>query len=277
LSEREGVRIYPGPTHRATEKLHGAVAGFVTGAAAWLLLWQIGVPHIFGIGAEGGLLPMSLLGAVIGLTRVYRVIVYLTALVLLITFVVAYTNVIVGPARSFIRSDQVTGPADAVVALSAGVSSDGFLGQQGVDRLLSAMSLVKSGVAPVLVVTNEERRIGRSVVSTEDDQRRIISLAGVPAIITLGAVKSTHDEAVRISQMARHRGWHHIVLVTSPFHTRRACRTFERTGLTVTCVPSVSRDIAVRKLEFAQDRVAAFAMWLYETAGTLRYRQKGWI
>ena len=67
------------------------------------------------------------------------------------------------------------------------------------------------------------------------------------------------------------------MLVTSPFHTRRACRTFETVGLKVTCVPSDSRDIAIRRLAFPHDRLKAFGMWLYEAAGTIRYRQLGWI
>jgi hypothetical protein len=45
----------------------------------------------------------------------------------------------------------------------------------------------------------------------------------------------------------------------------------------VTCVPSDSRDIAIGDMSLAHDRLRAFGMLIYETAGTLRYRQKGWL
>jgi uncharacterized SAM-binding protein YcdF (DUF218 family) len=151
------------------------------------------------------------------------------------------------------------------------------LPQQGLDRLIKAVELVKSGVAPVLVVTREERRIDGGKTATSADQQRIIALAGIPHILSTVAVKSTHDEAMQIARLATNHGWKRIVLVTSPFHSRRACGTFEKAGLIISCVPSDSRDVAIRNLKFPSDRIQAFRMWLYETAGTLRYRQLDWL
>ena len=82
---------------------------------------------------------------------------------------------------------------------------------------------------------------------------------------------------MRIAALARRNGWSRIVLVTSPFHSRRACATFEKTGIKVSCVPSDSRDIAVRSLTGSENRLLAFGMLIYEIAGTIRYRQAGWL
>ena len=65
--------------------------------------------------------------------------------------------------------------------------------------------------------------------------------------------------------------------MTSPFHSRRACETFEKVGIAVSCVPADSRDLAVLNLTGPDDRVRAFSMWSYELAGTLRYWLAGWI
>jgi len=270
-------RIYSSTTVAASEKLQRAASGVAAGVALWLLIDLIGIPPIFGVATDAGLIPFAVVGALAAMTRLrgflYWSVVALFALVL----VVAYTGVMVGPSRQAIRSDPIPASADAVVALSAGVTPDEYLTREGVDRILSATALVKRGVAPVLLVTREERKTGDEVYSTMNDQRRIAALAGVNVLVTSTPSKSTHDEAVRVASIARARHWRRIVLVTSPFHTRRACRTFEKAGLTVSCVAAESRDIAVRRMVYARDRLSAFGMWLYETAGTLRYMQKGWI
>jgi hypothetical protein len=139
------------------------------------------------------------------------------------------------------------------------------------------VELVANGIAPVLLFTREEKKTGTTVITSAEDQRRIASLGRVAQMLTTRRVRSTHDEALAVASVARHRGWKHIVLVTSPFHSRRACATFEKAGLTVSCMPSDSRDVAIKRLSNPHDRTVAFGLLLYETAGTFRYRQAGWM
>jgi uncharacterized SAM-binding protein YcdF (DUF218 family) len=253
--------------------MYGAIAG----AATWLFIDLLGVPEIFGIGTDAGLIPFTLLGALLAITR-YRFFAPVAAILLLtLTLIVSYTTVIVEPSRALIRRDSLPPSADAVVALSGGVTSDGYLTQQGADRTLKAVELVERGIAPVLLFTREERKTRGFSLSSAEDQARFAHLAHLSSILSTRKVKNTRDEAMAVSGVARYRGWKHIVLVTSPFHSRRACATFEKVGLTVSCIPSDSRDVAVNGLAHAHDRIVAFSLWLYETAGTLRYRQAGWI
>lgn len=254
-----------------------ALGGVVAGAALWLLTDILGIPHIFGIGSDAGLIPFAVLGGVLALSRFSKIIPAAGVALLAVVILVAYTGVADRAALAFIREDRLPASADAVVALSAGVTADGYMTQQGLDRTLTAVELVKRGIAPVLVLTREERRGGGLRVSPAGDQQRLAALGGVSGVLTTGRVLSTHDEALQVAEIARSRGWKRIVLVTSPFHSRRACATFEKTGLVVSCAPSDSRDIAVKRLKYPHDRIGAFGMWLYETAGTLRYRQRGWI
>ncbi|HXV17423.1 MAG TPA: YdcF family protein [Gemmatimonadaceae bacterium] len=253
------------------------LTGAVAGGALWLLLDLLGVPNVFGLGSEAGLIPLIVVGALLALTRFRRVVPLISLMLICVVMIVAYTPVIVRPARTFIRADPLPSSADAVVVLSAGVTPDGYLTQQGTDRALKGVALVESGLAPIIVFTLEEKGTGPKRYNSVGDQKRISAIARISNVLFTRKVKSTHDEAVAVAAIARQRGWRRIALVTSPFHTRRACATFEQTGLTVSCVPSESRDIAVRRLIYPHDRVAAFGMWLYETAGTLRYRQLGWI
>jgi uncharacterized SAM-binding protein YcdF (DUF218 family) len=275
IYEREPVQASAGAVTLMREER--VLAGVGAGAALWLLIDILGIPHIFGIGSDVGLVPFAVLGGALALSRFSKIVPIIATALLAVVIVVAYTGVADRAALAFIREDPVPASADAVVALSAGATADGYMTQQGLDRTLSAVELVKRGIAPVLVLTREERFDDGVRVSPAADQRRLAELAGVSQVVTTERVKSTHDEAVQISAIARARRWQHIVLVTSPFHSRRACATFEKAGLEVSCVPSDSRDIAVKRLKYPSDRIGAFGMWLYETAGTLRYRQRGWI
>ena len=251
--------------------------GAVAGATVWLLLDQLGVPEIFGIGADVGLLPLTVLAAILGMTRVRFFLVKVAIVLLSLTFLIAYTPIMGSPTRSLIRSDPVPRSADAVVVLSGGLTADGLLTQQGIDRSLKGVELVENGVAPVLVFTREEKKGAASSRSSAEDQTRLAQMARLPKVFTTRKVTSTRDEALAVSSIAKYRGWRNIVLVTSPFHSRRACSTFERVGLFVSCVPSDSRDVAVKKLDDPHDRIAAFGLYLYELAGSVRYRIAGWI
>ncbi len=246
------------------------------GSGLWMCLKMLGVPNVFHVGDMIGLIPLGVAGAAIACTKFRRSMIAAFAIPFLALIVIAYTPVIVAPARALIRSDALPPSADAVVVLSAGITPDGFLQQQGLDRLLTGMRIVREGIAPRLIVTREQRHLGARAVTSAGDQSSLASLAGIDVIST-PVVKSTRDEALAVAQVASIGGWKSIVLVTSPFHTSRACAVFERVGFHVTCVPSESRDIAIRSLDVPEDRIGAFAMWIYEMAGRMQYSHKGWM
>lgn len=274
--------IYEKAKHRASDSagisttLPRVATGAVVGAAIWLIIKTLGVPNVFHILGFDGIIPFSIVGAVVGLTRFRRVLAYSAALLLIALLLIGYTPLFVSPARKLIRRDPLPATADAVVVLSAGVTADGFLHQQGLDRLLKGLELVRKGAAPLLVVTREQREVHGRKVTAARDQDSLAKLAGVDSVIATPLEASTHDEAMAVALIARRSGWTHIVLVTSPFHSRRACATFEKAGLVVSCVPSDSRDVAVGTLDTADDRIGAFGMWIYEMAATLQYHRKGW-
>ena len=251
--------------------------GMALGGAIWMCLALLGVPNVVHVPTLMGLVPFAAAGSAIAVTRFRRVLAYVSALLLIALAVIAYTPLVVAPARALIRSDPLPDSADAVVVLSAGVTADGFLHEQGLDRLLKGLALVRNGVAPTLLVTREKRNVGKRQITASHDQDSLAALVGVTSVLSTPLESSTRDEAVGVERIARKAGWTRIVVVTSPFHTRRACATFEKAGLTVSCVPSDSRDIAARSLELPDDRIGAFGMWIYEMAATLQYRRRGWL
>lgn len=257
-------------------RLTRVLTGLGLGGAIWLTISLLGVPSVFHIESLTGLVPFALAGMLVFLTRFGRIIAWIEAWLLILVVVIAYTPFI-GTARTLIRTDPMPAHADAVVVLSAGVTADGFLHGQGLDRLLTGLAIVKRGIAPSLVVTREERDLGDRKVNTAADQDSLIALVNVVKFVATPLEASTHDEAMAVKRIANQSGWRRIILVTSPFHTRRACATFEHVGLVVTCTPSDSRDIAVHSLKSPRDRVGAFSMWIYELAATLQYKRHGWV
>lgn len=256
-----------------------AIDGGILGVAFWLLLLTLGVPWVFHIGAFDGLFPATLLGIVMGLAGLRGVLAAVVVAQAVLLVIVGYTPLIVEPARSLIRSDPLPSHADAIVVLAAGTSDDGLILPQATDRLLKGLELLNRGVAPVLVLPREADSVGTRLVTQRDDHHRIVSLVrgAQSRVVFSGLTHSTRDEAVRTAMLFRTRAWKRVVVVTSPLHTRRTCATFEKLGIVVSCHAAESREIALNTLRKPEDRVRAFQGWLYETAGTIRYKQLGWM
>ena len=271
---RSQVTTKPAPS-RWGRAIDGAVLGFVF----WLLLLVLGVPWIFHIGGFGGLWPSAVLGILIGLTRWRVVLLAAVVTMSVLLMVIAYTPLIVEPSRSLVRNDPVPPSADAIVVLAGGTNDDGLILPQASDRLLKGLELLNRGIAPVLVLGREADSVGNRLVTPRDDHERIVALVrGARSRVVLsGLTHSTRDEAVRTAMLFRARGWKRVVVVTSPLHTRRACATFEKMGMTVSCVAAEWRETALNTLRSPEDRIRAFQVWLYEMAGTARYNQLGWI
>jgi uncharacterized SAM-binding protein YcdF (DUF218 family) len=278
--------MYPGPREVATSSrtemrrrvLHAA-EGAVFGVAFWTILLVLGFPWVLHLEGFDGLIPFVVLGAVLGLAGLRRVPLAGLAAACILLVVVAYTPLMGGLVRPLIRNDPLPSKADAVMVLSAGVNDDGTISSTAMDRLLKGLELVNRGVAPFLVVSREAYIINGHYVSSRADQERIVSLStgGLSKLVVAGITHSTRDEAIRARDLVRARDWKRIVVVTSPMHTRRACATFEKVGVVISCAASNTRAFAIAALWSPMDRVRAFEVWLYETAGTLRYRQLGWI
>jgi uncharacterized SAM-binding protein YcdF (DUF218 family) len=136
------------------------------------------------------------------------------------------------------------GPADAVVVLGGIFGppvSDGFLPNIGdsIERLEAGIRLVQQGRAPLLVFTAayipwDERRIYEGELSRHEALAR-----GVPAerILLTREVEDTADEARAVAELARSRGWKHVILVTSAWHMPRAARQFRAAGAPIVPFP----------------------------------------
>lgn len=264
-------------------RLQRVIAGAAAGAILWACALLLGIPRIAGF--ENGhdfIVPAAAIGALLSATAMRRAIHVAAAFAVLVVAAVAYTPLVEPQVRALVRADpRPVVPSGAVVVLGADVAPDSLLHGQSLDRMLGGLELMRQGAAPLLLVSGNTVTTKGRAVSARPDQMRLAALAGLDTATILVAerVHSTRDEAVRASELLRSRGIRRIHLVTSPAHTGRACRTFERVGFVVTCTPSRSRDVPFTpgSLYRSPDRLEAFGLWLYERAAMALYHMKGWV
>ncbi len=263
----------PDPSRRRAVVHGGLLAALTWIGVGWLELQQVvRLPFLL-------LLPIiTLLGALLAATRFRPVVDASAGLFLAIVVMVGFTPLVRPGVQALIVDESLRpGGADAVVVLSGGLNQDGYLSPAGTERLLHGVELLERGAAPTIVTTRLRRPVGSDTVTSDTDQARLIGLGSDSARhLIVDSVRTTRDEAVQVAALARREGWQHLVVVTSPMHTRRACATFRHVGLSITCSASPSRGVAVHTLRNPGERWRALSPWLHEVVGWRWYGVKGW-
>jgi uncharacterized SAM-binding protein YcdF (DUF218 family) len=122
------------------------------------------------------------------------------------------------------------GPADAIVVLA---------GDPGFERTTFAVSLLRAKQGRLLVVTGDDSGPGDSVSSL----REAAIASGVPSqCIRTGRIShSTREELATLAPLLRDEGVRSVILVTSPYHQRRAFLTARKAlaGIDVRNRPAV--------------------------------------
>jgi uncharacterized SAM-binding protein YcdF (DUF218 family) len=127
-----------------------------------------------------------------------------------------------GAGRFLVIADPLPAHADAIVVMAGSVA----------DRALEAADLYAQGLAPTVVLTRERlppdlvalRARGADLPENDALSARILGELGVPeqAIVVLPErAVSTVSEARTIAEMVCRDGIGTLIVVTSPWHTRR--------------------------------------------------------
>jgi uncharacterized SAM-binding protein YcdF (DUF218 family) len=136
--------------------------------------------------------------------------------------------VLAGPIARFLIVRAEPSRADVVVILS------GASGYE--ERIRHGISVFLQGRARTIVLTNDglrgrwSRRRQANLTSAERAKDAVLD-AGVPEdrlVILNPRVNSTYDEAVTVRAFAEETGIRIVLVVTSPYHSRRALWVFRR-------------------------------------------------
>jgi uncharacterized SAM-binding protein YcdF (DUF218 family) len=176
--------------------------------------------------------------------------------------------------------------ADAIIVLGGWgkASTNEFAGLDfgpAADRVLMGIDMARRGMAPVLVVGGAAAARGESPPEPELIRLWVEewALLELP-VLELPPCRTTRDEAVRVIELAKERGWGRVFLVTSGWHMKRAEATFRAVGLDV--VPVGCDFVGTASLRKSPKLVpqvhtlSLFQLWLHEVVGYQYYRLRGW-
>lgn len=256
------------------------LCGGALALAAFALSDTIGVPEALGVPSWSGRLLALLVGMALAPTRAGSLLWLATGVLAFTACIASFTPLSAAFVHGFVRTDadRPGETLDAVVVLSGGMTDDGRITGAALDRLLSGVREARERRIPAVALSVIRRKSRGRTVTSEPDQRALLALIAPELELRfVRDVASTRDEALAFAALARTHGWHRVLLVTSPTHTRRACAAFETARLPVQCQPSQARDYSLARLELSENRRLAFADVLYETAATLLYRARAWI
>jgi uncharacterized SAM-binding protein YcdF (DUF218 family) len=128
--------------------------------------------------------------------------------------------------------------ADAIVVLGSAVWPGERPSPSLARRIERGIELWQAGLAPVLVPTGG---VGRYPPAEAEVMARVARARGVPdsALILDLEAASTAERAERVRALADTHGWQRLIVVSEPYHLRRASLLFRSEGLVVetACAP----------------------------------------
>ena len=148
---------------------------------------------------------------------------------------VLFHSVWLGAMGDFLVAREELSPSDTIIVLAG----------NSIYRARYGAMLYQRGLAPRVIISNEPVRT-RGLDSTWLELKGLgLSKLDIPdaAIMPIEQVSgSTFEEAQHSRDMMLRQGWSSAILVTDPFHTRRALLTFQSVfgpaGLRVTPAPA---------------------------------------
>ena len=135
----------------ARNALVGAILGTLCAVAAQVL----GVQQLVRRPDLVFYVPAAFIGAALGVTRLRPLVVVAAGVTALLCIGVAYTPLVSAVARPLIRRDSLPARVDAIAVLSMGMTRDGMMRSETLDRLLGGLMLARRGLAPVMLVSME--------------------------------------------------------------------------------------------------------------------------
>jgi uncharacterized SAM-binding protein YcdF (DUF218 family) len=253
-------------------KLNRLGEGLILGAAFAMAMNFLFINEVLPVG--GYQIPIyAACGAGIALTSARRLLWYINGAILILIAVIAYTPVM-KPLIRGVERDDPPGHAPAVVVLSNYVFKDWTLNSSNEDRAIHGLEILREGEANTLVLT---RPVPPSLWPGLGVRAEMKALGFDFPVEEVGPVSNTHDEALAVAALAKERRWDKVILVTDPWHMRRAAAVFEKAGVKVICAPCAERSYDVNTMDGPGDRLHAFGDWLHEAVGYEYYRLRGWI
>ncbi len=173
-----------------------------------------------------------------------------------------------------LRMSEPPAQADAIVVFGGGVGESGEAGGGSQERVKQAVDLYDAGYARHVVFSS-----GFVYSFREAEVMRAIAVdRGVPAsaILLEQRAASTRQNVLFVVPMLEQRGWSRVLLVSSPYHMRRAVLTWRRAAPAIAVIPTPP----AQSQFYEHTRGASLQQIrgiVWEYLATLGYWRRGWL
>ena len=165
--------------------------------------------------------------------------------------------------------------ADAIVVFAGGVGESGQAGGGYQERVKQAIELYNGGYAKYLVLSS-----GYVYSFREAEVMRALAVDnGVPAsaIVLEQRAASTYQNVAFVDEILRDHRWRSILLVSSPYHMRRAMMVWKKVAPEVTVIPSPPPQSQFYDHPRAGATLTQIRGILQEYVAILAYWRRGWL
>lgn len=173
-----------------------------------------------------------------------------------------------------LRLVEAPRPADAIVVFAGGVGESGQAGGGYQERVKTAVDLYRGGFAPRMVFES-----GYAFAFKEAEIMRDLAISlGVPpaAIVLETHGTNTYDDVIRVREVLRAQQWRRILLVSSPYHMRRALLVWRKQApeIEVVATPVPKSQFYTHERGASLDQLRGLAR---EYAALAVYWWRGWL
>jgi len=146
-----------------------------------------------------------------------------------------FTDVNAGLSKVWLTQNPLQ-KADALVILGGGINAKtGEMSIKTEERTLSGAELFKNDVAPIVIVAGG--KVGKNPYPEAPAMAELLMLKGVPfeSIVQEDQSENTWENAQNVIAITRANNWKKLIVLTSDFHTYRACKFFREQGVDIIC------------------------------------------
>ena len=193
---------------------------------------------------------------------------------LALAYILVFQTPLVWWAAEPLQVSAAPQAADAIVVFAGGVGESGQAGGGFQERVTQALRLYKAGYASRMVLSS-----GFVFTLHEAEVMKAVAVAnGIPpeAIVLEERAANTYENVAFSAKILEDRGWKRILLVSSPYHMRRATLTWRKVapGVTVVPTPATESQFYVHGHGASLEQIRGI---LQEYVALASYWWKGWL
>jgi len=212
-------------------------------------------------------LPLTLVAGMLSLTIVRYLFVTFLILTGCYFALFQYTDIYTLVHPFMVYSDTPV-KSDAVAVLSATATSDGRLSPRALERLIGGVELMQQELAPNFIVTT----LPPHITSPKADIERLVKLMNLKQDIErVGPAYTTFDEIRLIKQLINDRNWHHVLIVTSPYHSARVRSLLTYCGVEGRVIVAPDRTFSLGDFVNTSERIQLAYRTIYEGLAWIKF------